>query len=95
MVFHTLLSSLRGLIYGFCFVVFEEKLFRNFFRKWFIKIEKDSKEIEREIINESRSSEKNEVKSMGDNEEKEESDKESKIEENNGSEYVELNTSQD
>ena len=35
LVIHTFLSSTRGLFYGMSFIVFEEKMFGSFFRKWF------------------------------------------------------------
>lgn len=37
LVLHTILSSFRGIFYGFSFIIFEEKLFFNFFRKFCIK----------------------------------------------------------
>ena len=33
LVIYTLLSSIRGILYGFSFIVFEEKIFFNFFKK--------------------------------------------------------------
>ena len=51
MVLHTLLSATRGIFYGFSFIVFEERLFFNFFRKCFkndnIKMMEEEKEINR------------------------------------------------
>lgn len=35
LVFHTLLSSIRGLLYGLSFIIFEEKVFGNCFTKCF------------------------------------------------------------
>ena len=35
LVVHTFLSATRGIFYGFSFIVFEEKIFFNFFRKCF------------------------------------------------------------
>ena len=35
LVIHTILSSTRGLVYGMSFIIFEEKMFGSFFRKWF------------------------------------------------------------
>jgi ABC-type multidrug transport system fused ATPase/permease subunit len=32
LVFHTILSSFRGILYGICFIIFEEKVFKNIFR---------------------------------------------------------------
>ena len=33
MVFHTILSSFRGILYGFSFIIFEDKCFGKYFRK--------------------------------------------------------------
>ena len=35
LVIHTFISATRGLFYGVSFIVFEEKMFGSFFRKWF------------------------------------------------------------
>ena len=37
LVIHTFLSTIRGILYGFCFIIFEEKIFFNFFRNYFMK----------------------------------------------------------
>ena len=37
LILHTTLSSFRGLLYAFSFIIFEEKYFGNFFRKIFYK----------------------------------------------------------
>ena len=37
LVCHVVLSSIRGIIYIFSFIIFEEKLFFNFFRKFWVK----------------------------------------------------------
>ena len=37
LVLHTIISAFRGICYGFSFVVFEEKIFFNFFRRCFTK----------------------------------------------------------
>ena len=39
---YTLLSSIRGILYGFSFIVFEEKIFFNFFKKFWIKYLRDN-----------------------------------------------------
>ena len=36
-VFHTIISSLRGVFYGMTFIIFEEKYFGNFFRNFILK----------------------------------------------------------
>ena len=41
LVAYTFLSSIRGILYGFSFIVFEEKIFFNFFRKIFSCCTKD------------------------------------------------------
>lgn len=41
LVFHAIISSFRGIFYGFSFVVFEEKIFYSFFRKIYDKCLKD------------------------------------------------------
>ena len=38
---YTLLSSIRGILYGLSFIVFEEKIFFNFFKKFWIKYLRD------------------------------------------------------
>ena len=37
LVLHTIISAFRGICYGFSFIVFEEKIFFNFFRRCFTK----------------------------------------------------------
>lgn len=37
LVFHTLLSSIRGILYGISFIIFEEKSFKNIFRNCCLK----------------------------------------------------------
>ena len=37
LVFHTVLSAFRGIFYAFSFIIFEEKLFGNFFRRIYYK----------------------------------------------------------
>ena len=58
LVLHTVLSSIRGIIYGFCFIIFEEKVFFNFFRKYCIKslfkdstLEENNEEIKETVNN--------------------------------------------
>ena len=41
LVFHCILSAFRGIFYGFSFVVFEEKIFYNFFKRLYDKCLKD------------------------------------------------------
>ena len=41
LVAYTILSSIRGILYGFSFIVFEEKIFFNFFKKIWIKYLRD------------------------------------------------------
>jgi hypothetical protein len=37
LVAHTVLSSFRGILYGFSFIIFEEKIFGDFFRNYIYK----------------------------------------------------------
>jgi len=37
LVFHTFLSTMRGILYGLSFIVFEERIFWNCFRRFFKK----------------------------------------------------------
>ena len=86
LVLHTLLSATRGIFYGFSFIVFEEKLFFNFFRRCFknkyFKIMEEEKDINRNTgySNFSRNSE------MSENEKKNEEEK-SDTNEMNNSDY--------
>ncbi len=48
LVVHTFLSATRGIFYGFSFVIFEEKLFFNFFRNCFKNSNNDVEESEDE-----------------------------------------------
>ena len=41
MVLYILLSSIRGILYGTSFIIFEEKVFNDFFRKFWEKCFKD------------------------------------------------------
>jgi hypothetical protein len=41
LVAYTILSSIRGILYGFSFIVFEEKIFFNFFKKIWMKYLRD------------------------------------------------------
>ena len=36
LVIYTILSSLRGIIYGFTFIIFEEEILNDFFRKIYL-----------------------------------------------------------
>ena len=53
-VVYTFLSSIRGILYGLSFIVFEEKVFFNFFRKFMKKFFKDedleTSEDEKELV---------------------------------------------
>jgi hypothetical protein len=51
LVFHCILSAFRGIFYGFSFVVFEEKIFYNFFKKLYDKCLKDDYPDEEEENN--------------------------------------------
>ena len=51
LVFHSIISSFRGIFYGFSFVVFEEKIFYNFFKKLYDKCLKDDYPDEEEENN--------------------------------------------
>lgn len=57
LVFHAILASFRGIFYGISFMVFEEKAFNNFFRRFWKKYKKNEPFIDRdsnkEIITES------------------------------------------
>ena len=61
LVMHTLLSSIRGFLYGVSFILFEEKVFNNFFRKFWEKYLKDKDfdicEDDKEILRNTSSSE--------------------------------------
>jgi hypothetical protein len=89
LVFHTSITSLRGIFYGFSFIIFEEQKFSNFFRRCFVGGLKNKRENENE-------SEKNSICASGSDtnenkEEKEESkERESKSEDISN---VELDTS--
>ena len=84
---HTFVSANRGLFYGFSFIIFEEKLFFNFFRHYCFKNDlKNNDEEQRQILNDSRVSEQNDIKNVENNEEK--------MEENLDKESIEMNSSQ-
>ena len=95
LVIHTLLSSFRGIFYGLSFIVFEEKTFNNFFRKFWNKIKKkddsdikDENEIVRNTNTNSLVSDNNEIKN------KEENEYNEKQEENiSKTDTIEMNTS--
>ena len=87
LLIHTLLSATRGLFYGFSFIVFEEKLFFNFFRKCCSKNDLNNNEEEqKQILSDSRVSDQNEIKNVEDNEEKNE--------DNLDKDSIEMNSSQ-
>ena len=96
LVIHTLLSSIRGIIYGFSFIIFEENIFYNFFGRFFKNknLFENNEESEKRIIrNTNDSSSMNEdSENKSRNEKEEESDKED-FNNNNKSENIEMNTS--
>ena len=75
LVCHSILSSLRGIFYGFSFMVFEEKLFFNCFRKIWEKCcfkgkdLEDNEEEEKVIVSNSSSISEYENKNKEDNDE--------------------------
>ena len=88
LVIHTFLSSTRGIFYGLSFIVFEEKVFFNIFRKCF-KIKDNNSEInekkkKKEIIRSSNNSNSdfNDNKTNEDNDKKNDVDKSDTIEMN-------------
>lgn len=90
LVFHTSITSLRGIFYGFSFIIFEEQKFSNFFRKYIVekclKNKRENKNESEKISNCASESDTNENK-----EEKEESkERDSKLEDISN---VELDTS--
>ena len=90
LVVHTILSATRGIFYGFSFIVFEEKIFFNFFRRCFKSHlfvndlenneEKECKEIESNTNNSSTIADNN--KEENENWKKENEDKTNVIEMN-------------
>ena len=92
LVIHTLLSSLRGIIYGFCFIIFEEKAFFNIFKKcykkkYLINDESEDNEESEKIVERHSSKMSNDNKFKG---EKEDDDyKSSNIEMNSDYNYNE------
>ena len=73
LVLHTFVSATRGLFYGFSFIVFEEKLFFNFFRRCFSKNNlKNNEEEQKQILIDSSRASENDIKNNEDNEEKNE-----------------------
>ena len=95
LVIHTILSSFRGIFYGISFIVFEENIFNNFFRKILNKIKKkddsdikDENNIVKNSNNTSSVSDYNEIKNKEENEDNE------KQEENiSKTDTIEMNTS--
>ena len=89
LVLHTFLSTLRGIFYGLSFIIFEEKIFFNIFKKFYEKCFKDeySEEENEEDIHEiQRNTNSSSVENDYENKEKEE-------EEDGKNENIELNTS--
>jgi hypothetical protein len=91
LVFHTFLSTLRGIFYGLSFIIFEEKIFFNFFKKFYKKCLKDeySEENEDDVHEIQRNTNNFSVENDYENKEKEE-----KEEENYSKNDIELNTSE-
>ena len=100
LVVHTILSSIRGIFYGFSFMVFEEKIFNNFFRncmkKYFkndeLKLDEEPDEGEEKKIiriteNSSSIGESNEPKNNSGNENQTNQDKCESIEMDNSDYY--------
>lgn len=89
LVFHTFLSTLRGIFYGLSFIIFEEKIFFNFFKKFYKKCFKDeySEENEDDVHEIQRNTNNFSVENDYENKEKEEED-------DSKNENVELNTSE-
>ena len=102
LVLHTILSSIRGIFYGLSFVVFEENIFFNFFRRFMDKFFKDEdltaskeggyeegeeKKIIRNTTNSSSTFEYNENKNKNDNENQENEEKSESVEMNNSDYY--------
>jgi hypothetical protein len=89
LVFHTFLSTLRGIFYGLSFIIFEEKIFFNFFKKFYKKCFKDeySEENEDDVHEIQRNTNNFIVENDYENKEKEEED-------DSKNENVELNTSE-
>lgn len=107
LVFHCIISAFRGIFYGFSFVVFEEKIFYNFFKRLYDKCLKDDFPDEEEENNKilrktndvSISSENNENKKnleteTGSEREKIDNDNDSKDDnDSNKVDYVEMDNS--
>ena len=97
LVLHVFLSSIRGIFYGFSFIIFEEKIFYNFFRKIFKKSdlfddnEDNEKRIERNT-NDSCSAMNEESENKSRSEKDEENDKED-LNSNSRNDNIEMNTS--
>ena len=86
LVLHTLLSATRGIFYGFSFIVFEERLFFNFFRRCFKNDNIKMMEEEKEIIRNTGYSNFSRNSDMSENEKKNEEEK-SDTNEMNNSDY--------
>ena len=88
LVLHTILSATRGIFYGFSFLVFEEKLFFNFFRNYCFCFKKkefeENEEEKKEIVrNTYSSSETNDCMKEEANENQNDESKNEVIEMNN------------
>ena len=88
LVLHTILSATRGIFYGFSFLVFEEKLFFNFFRNYCFCFKKkefeENEEEKKEIVrNTYSSSETNDYMKEEANENQDDESKNEVIEMNN------------
>ncbi len=90
LVLHTLLSTLRGIFYGLSFIIFEEKIFFNFFKTFYKKCFKDeySEENEEDVNDIQRNTNNSSIENEYEKKEKEEEEVESK------NENIELNTSE-
>ena len=80
---YTLFSSIRGILYGFSFIVFEEKIFFDFFKRCFKKFYKET-ELEKEEESARNTRNTRNINSISSNSEKsKEIQKEEDNEENN------------
>jgi len=90
LVLHTFLSTFRGIFYGLSFIIFEEKIFFNIFKKFYENCFKDeySEESEEEVHEIQRNTNNSSIENDYENKEKEEE------EEDNKNDNIELNTSE-
>lgn len=91
LVFHTILSTLRGIFYGLSFIIFEEKIFFNFFKKFYKRCFKDEYSEENEEEEDSNEIQRNTNNSSIENDSE---SREKEEEEDNKNENIELNTSE-